>query len=262
MEMNGSQVNETFPEHHWQSDDDPSTSDSLSLSSGETIDRPRTPPLRIHHILVLTAVAAVLMSVTHLLRQQDYLNLSQMFSSSWGAVFTISIAIDVTLVMLGFAWRRRGYSFFDMPGHWLLLTHSLSIGFFLAVAVALALRALGDNHVEMGPVGPIIVYSTIVQLASIVLNGYAAWKIADTLSWRIFFSFEAIRSVSVFAIRYFFPVSMWFVLVPLQYLPFVFLLIAAISDGIKRRPRDWPHWVGVVLPCILHISYFCRMLFS
>src|SRR5690348_4127435 len=125
VEMNGSEVNETFPEHHWQSDDDPSASDSSDMSSSETSGRPRTPPLRIHHILILTAVAAVLLSVTHLLRQQDYLNLSQMFSSSWGAVFTITIAIDVTLVMLGFAWRRRGYAFFDMPGHWLLLTHSL-----------------------------------------------------------------------------------------------------------------------------------------
>src|SRR5262249_44579364 len=112
-------------------------------------------------------------------------------------------------------------------------------------------------------------YSFGVQLVLLVMNGYAAWKIADTIGWRLYFVVQASQMVLLYAMLYF--LTSWqsvtsgsarylpFVL--LQYLPLVLLVMAAIGDGISRRTRDWPHWVGVVLPCAVHISYLCNTLF-
>ncbi|NOZ39212.1 MAG: hypothetical protein GXP24_03160 [Planctomycetes bacterium] len=93
------------------------------------------PRLRIHHFFVLTTVFAVVMSV--------WLGLWRLVSSSHPDVvmpefstgisllvivqwFSQSACIAVTL--LGLAWRKRGLSFPNQPGHWMAV--------YLAVAGA------------------------------------------------------------------------------------------------------------------------------
>jgi hypothetical protein len=211
-----------------------------------------SPPLRIHHIMTITAVTAVLLSVGQQIRHSQRMGLEDLFASSWGAMYTVSTATSVTLVMFGFAWRRRGYAFFSLPGHWMLLMHTTGIGFILAVAIAVF---AGDNLAS----APLIVYSVGVQLILFGLNLFAAWKISDSLGWRAYFLVQSFMLVSSFFFRFLLVRHEALYLV--FYSPLLFLLIAAIGDRVRRRVRDWPHWVGVALPfavfvtSMIHIFY-------
>jgi len=111
----------------------------------ELIGRPDPPPLRIHHIMVATAVVAVLLSISQFLRQSNTLGLSTFVASGQGILMTISAGLAATLTGFGFVWRRHGHSYFDQPGHWLLLGQSLMISIFVVAALISAMR-LPDNH--------------------------------------------------------------------------------------------------------------------
>jgi hypothetical protein len=207
--------------------------------------RPTSPPLRIHHIMTITAVAAALLSVGQQIRHSKRMGLEELFASSWGAMYAISTAISVTLVMFGFAWRRRGYAFFSLPGHWLLLMQAAGISFILALAIAV----FAGNGLAAAP---LVVYSLGIQLVLFGLNLFAAWKISDSLGWRMYFLTQSFMFVLGFLFRFllFRYESLYFVF----YAPLLLLLIAAIGDRVKRRARDWPHWVGVALPFAVFIA--------
>ena len=222
----------------------PASDVSVEANAAQFV-RPTSPPLRIHHIMTITAVAAVLLSVGQQIRQSKRLGLDELFASSWGAMYTISTAISVTLVMFGFVWRRRGYAFFNLPGHWMLLMHTTGIGFFLALAIAM------DAGNSLAP-APLIVYSFGVQLVLFGLNLFAAWKISDSLDWRAYFLVQAFMLVLGFFFR--FLLIQYEALYLAFYMPLLFLLIAAIGDRVRRRVRDWPHWVGVALPFAVFVT--------
>lgn len=211
--------------------------------------RPTSPPLRIHHIMAITAVAAVLLAVGQQLRHAKQTGLEQLFASTWGAMYILSTSISVTLVLFGFVWRRRGYAFFSLPGHWLLLTHTTGIAFILAVAITL----LGDQHLSMVS---LVAYSWGIQLTWLALNLFAAWKISDSVSWRVYFLAGASILVLGFILRFLFV--RYDVLFLVFYLPLLLLLIAIINDRVRGRVRDWPHWVGVVLPFAVFVASLTR----
>jgi hypothetical protein len=220
-------------------------SDEVVQSNDAQVVRPTSPPLRIHHIMTITAVAAVLLSVGQQIRHSKQMGLDELFASSWGAMYTIATAISVTLVMFGFAWRRRGYAFFSLPGHWMLLMHTTGLGFLLALAITIL---LGNGHAA----APMIVYSLGVQLILFGLNLFAAWKISDSLGWRVYFLVHSFVLVSGFFLR--FAIIRYQAMYLVFYMPLLFLLIAAIGDWVRRRVRDWPHWVGVALPFAVFVA--------
>jgi hypothetical protein len=226
------------------SETSPASDVSVEANAAQIV-RPTSPPLRIHHIMTITAVAAVLLSVGQQIRHSKQMGLEELFASSWGAMFTISTAVSLTLVMFGFAWRRRGYASFSLPGHWMLLMRTTGIGFFLALAIAIS---AGNS---LAP-APLIVYSWGIQLVLFGLNLFAAWKIADSLGWRLYFLGQSCVLVLVFLLR--FLLVRYELLHLAYYLPLLFLLIAAIGDRVRRRVRDWPHWVGVGLPFAVFVT--------
>jgi hypothetical protein len=57
----------------------------------ELIGRPDPPQLRIHHIMVATAVIAVLLSISQSLRQSNTLGLSAFVASGQGILMTIML---------------------------------------------------------------------------------------------------------------------------------------------------------------------------
>src|SRR5262245_18140124 len=80
------------------------------------------PRLRLHHLLVLTAVMAVLLAING--PQRDYGNykpseLFRILSIALGTAHTLLSAVALTALGYGIAWYRRGMRFFDQPGHWL-----------------------------------------------------------------------------------------------------------------------------------------------
>jgi hypothetical protein len=224
---------------------EPSPTSQASVDANAAQARPTSPPLRIHHILTITAVAAVLLSVSQTIRHSKRMGMDELFASSWGAMYTISTAISLTLVAFGFAWRRRGYAFFSLPGHWILLAETTGIGFFLALAIAI----LASDTLATAP---LIVYSLGIQLVLFGLNLLAAWKISDSLGWRVYFLGQSLMLVLGFLFR--FLLIRYDVLYLAFYMPLLFLLIAAIGDRARRRVRDWPHWVGVALPFAVFVT--------
>jgi hypothetical protein len=163
----------------------------------QLLGRRDPPPLRVHHILVATAVVAVLLSLHHMLRQHDVGGMSKFLASVQGIVLTIMTGIAATVVAFGIAWRCLGHSFFDQPGHWLLLTQSLPVSLFLLAALLSTMR-LPDNHV-VARSATIAVFG-LMNVLVIGLNLWAAMKIADSTAWTLIFLIDGLLVVSFFGL--------------------------------------------------------------
>jgi hypothetical protein len=215
-----------------------------SLSLEELIGRRDPPPLRIHHIMVATAVVAALLSVNYTLRQSNSQGLSSFASSGFGNVLAITTGIAATLVGFGFAWRRAGFSFLDLPGHWLLLVQSLPIGFFAMMGAIGALQ-LPDNH-ALTRVATGVVFGSF-HLLNIGLNLWAARRIADSIPWTLIFLIDGLRFVALFGIVWLgFHALLW-IAVGGALATLILLLLACWGDHRDHIHRDWPQWLGVAL---------------
>jgi len=207
---------------------------------------PGPPPLRIHHILVATAVTAVLLSASGALRQYDEFGVGQYLTTGPGIFTTISTGLAATLVGYGFAWRSSGRRFFHQPGHWLLLELAMMVGMFVLAALDAVVRMAGGGNASVWL--PATLFFLLLQLMFVAICLLAAWKAADTFAWRLLFLFEA--AFILFTV-------LWPVLIGINYyfsgyyivsVAIFFVMIwAALSDWRSRRQRDWPPWVGVVL---------------
>jgi hypothetical protein len=217
-------------------------------------DYTNPPPLRIHHLLVATTVVAVLLSINDVLRRNDVMGVSQFITSAHGVIYTIVTGLSVTLVAFGFWWRHKGQMFFHLPGHWLLLEQSLGVCVFAAAAMSVAVRMVGgDAFYEL----PMLAYVILANIANIVLSFWAAWKIADSLSWRLWFVGYGCQVPAIF-IQAMLGGPLTYLIAAIPAGLFLLLMVAAISDWAAHRTRDWPHWLGVVLQLILFSAWFAR----
>ncbi len=89
-------MSQPVPDFESGSAEAPLAGDASVESVARQIGRPTSPPLRIHHIMAITAVAAVLLSVGQQIRHSKRMGLEELFASSWGAMYTISTAISLT----------------------------------------------------------------------------------------------------------------------------------------------------------------------
>ena len=134
----------------------------------------------------------------------------------------------------------------------MLLAHTTGIGFFLALALAM----LAGNGLASAP---LIAYTLGVQLFLFGLYLFAAWKISDSLGWRVYFLSQSLMLVLGFLLRFLIIRFIRYEALYLSfYMPLLFLLIAAIGDRVRGRVRDWPHWVGVVLPFAVFATSLTR----
>ena len=228
-----------------------------SLDSKEpSVDRTNAPPLRIHHILIVTAVAAVLLSIDQLLQKDQFFGLRELVNSRWGAIFAISTAISLTLVVLGFTWARRGYAFLSMPGHWLLLEQAVGVIFFAALAAMVLAHAMGAKDSERVIMS---IYGLGIQFGLVAINFIAAWKTRDSVWWRIYFLVRASLMLFSFIAQIMFPASMqlWFGTV--MWLPILTIVAAMTSDVVGRRRRDWLHWTGVAIDVTRALNSMVQM---
>ena len=181
------------------------------LTPDKLIGRPDPPPLRIHHIMAATAVIAVLLSISQSLRQSNTLGLSAFVASGQGIWMTISAGLAATVTGFGFVWRRHGHSYFNQPGHWLLVVKSLMISVFLLAALISAMR-LPDNHAVISAATG--VFFVLLNVVVIGLNLWAAAKIADSIPWTLIFLIDGLMVVGMFGIAWlvssdFVPVVLW-----------------------------------------------------
>ena len=207
------------------------------------------PPLRIHHILLGTVVAAVLLSLHESLRKRDALGLSMFFKSAHGIAYTLVSALNITLLGFGVWWRGRGYAFFHQPGHWLIVVNSLSMSTFL-VAASAAFMGWDESQ------APFLLWTAWflgVNLAACAINYWVALRVADTLSWRsIFIVSGSVALFMVFAhlLTLYGAIYSWgYVLC--GFLATLLLIFAMLHDRRSRILRDWPHWSGAGLELIM-----------
>ncbi len=160
-----------------------------------------------------------------------------------GASYTIATAISATVVGFGYWWWRQGLAFFDLPGHWLLVEHSLGVGMFIAIALSqLIFLVTDDEHTSI----PLVIYFLLVNPSLLLIGTWAAWKIADSALWRLLFLLQAFQTIAVYALAMFVPRPQ-LIIQSMPILAFVVQISAAVGDRLARRRRDWPHWLGVFL---------------
>jgi hypothetical protein len=220
--------------------------------------RPGPPPLRIHHLLVMTAIAAGLLSVNELLRRDDVMGTAQFITSGIGVVYTNATAIALTLVVFGAWWRFDGRAFFDLPGHWLLVKQSLFVGIFIAIAATGSLRVLGLDDLENVPMYAFIVFANVGVIG---VSIWVAWKVADSMAWRLWFILYGLEMPANWLFAILGQLSQTHIrLMPVILL--ILLVLAAIGDKAASRVRDWPHWLAVGMQAVLLASAIVNWLWS
>jgi hypothetical protein len=210
------------------------------------------PQLRLHHFFVLTAVAAALLAASG--PQQDWWAGNPGFQPPriilqlmmvWVVIHMLLVAVAVTAVGYGIAWRRKGIAFFDQPGHWLLV--EVAMAGLAGVVPGIAMRwSMGTPQpVDFQNVdqstwiilcfiwGFTVVFMVLVPVA---LNIYVGLKKCRELRWSLLFYFKAMA-------RFFMGFG------DLLVLPFT--LFVAGRDYREGIPRDGGHWCGVFVQCAL-----------
>jgi hypothetical protein len=210
------------------------------------------PQLRLHHFFVLTAVAAALLAVNG--PQTDWWEANPGFRPprfivqlmmAWAVFQMLLVAVAVTAVGYGIAWRRMGLTFFDEPGHWLLV--EIAVAGVLGLGPSLAMRwYVGTSQVEnfQNPDQNMWAYlyfiwgytALFMVLLPTALNIYLGLRKCRELRWSLLFYFKAAaRSSMGFG--------------DLLVLPYT--LYAAWQDRREGIPRDGGHWCGVFVQCAL-----------
>ena len=157
-----------------------------------------------------------------------------------GAVITGTIALAQT-------WRKGGFPFCRLPGHWLVVIMTLAafahlVGWFLVVD---KLR---------------VIHWVVVGEAGAVKAGmyYYASRMCNESRWKGFF-----RTTCLFAVVETLLLLIWYLVLPLTSdlfflqilngfyvlgvpLLMIWLLTAVILDRKQAIAHDWIHWVGVL----------------
>ena len=172
------------------------------------------PPLRIHHILVATAVTAVFMSIAQTLRRDDIGGVYSFIASGLGVIYAVCGSVALTAVGFGLIWRQKGIAFFHQPGHWLLVT--LALGGWVGGLITFFLNRPPASGNTVGGLFLVCFYG--LRLAMIGVDFWAAWRVGDTPWWRFLFVLQGSMIITRFALPLLSPSS---------------ILFAYVSSGIQ-----------------------------
>jgi hypothetical protein len=261
---------------------------------GDQIGRLDPPPLRIHHLLLCTVVAAILLTQLHAMRNSG---------TRWGnseldwwliTVSRVVMAAESTLAACCIYWRYKGFNVFSEPGSWLPLLSLVSFGGSLLMG-GLSAR-LGNPSFRPKSIWlwnfsdlPMIAMSLMQPIAiwgfAAAIYWFAAVRTADTRPWRLFLLLGAIgfmfhaatnlvgqacqlmqidtRAYFSGILAYLSPgATIWLLYYGPQVLGTILLAWAMFDDRIKRNRRYWTHWLGCILSLALRLTLIARMLFA
>jgi hypothetical protein len=237
--------------------------DEPTQNTAEAQPVPRElPRLRIHHLLTITAVTAVLLTIVRLVLPVDQIAREQRAAVGLQLGVLLIYCIGITCTGFALHWWWKGLPAFRQPGQWLLLVFpATAVGLVMMYVLTLVMlprpnSVLGARYLFLIP--------TILSLAvPILFYGYGAWRIADTVSWRVFFGltvagslFQLLLIVDSSLLQTGLTASLfrsasasgW--ILAYTFLPaaltFVSLSSAMVMDARKRR-RHWSHWAGAGL---------------
>jgi hypothetical protein len=214
------------------------------------------PPLRIHHLLACAVVVGVQLSLWRAFFPADA-NQPGIYMTMAGIGLTFS-AIGATMALFSIWWQIIGRRGLTQPGQWLFFTNVLSlIGWLSGMMAYYWLREVryGSGATWGGRDILLVAYQTIVFALQyglpLILFSWCAWKVADSLPWRMYFVLLAIGPL-LFNLL----VTFWGTGMPTAYillhlartaLGLLFLLTAVAQEIAAHRARYWTHWLGIGL---------------
>jgi hypothetical protein len=227
--------------------------------------RPDPPPLRIHHLLACAAVAAFLLTVWRSQMRPENWKLVDSASPATLVLFAINQIIHaaaITLVVFSVYWHVKGYAALKQPGQWLPFATSLAA--FRTLAMPLIGRIVIESPWRKNVFlwdGSDLLAAVVYFLAvfphwvlPILLFGWLAWRIADTLPWRILFSLKAFGAALLFLpdlLFQYFGFSGGAASTLLATIASVAMLVCAVwapaHDYVRGTRRTWTHWTGIGL---------------
>lgn len=246
----------------WDEDLDARAIAALRELQQQNAVRPDPPPLRIHHLMVCAAVAAIELSLRRYMLNWSPQSRTIVSGGVFGFTQVLN-AVGLTLFGFSFYWWRRGYAAFTQPGQMLLLQYAASLLLYLvSMAFALTMRSTGipaqsPSWFSWLPIMMGMGSLLFGVLLPVVFYGWCAWKVADTWPWRLLFVLCAVAAIltstltmmiaqyiigpnniqSLIAVRPLFRGSMLFAAG----------VLAVASDLAAQRKRSWTHWAALLL---------------
>jgi hypothetical protein len=213
---------------------------------------------RLQHLVVLTAVIAVMLAISgpRDIRGIEVPHLVQLAFTGFGIIYTVLASVAITIVAYGVAWHRHGQSFFDEPGHWLLVAIAANqLLVFIEILTMRVLAAIQGTSIEaVWTQLPSGTTWLIPGIALLILNTYIGRRKCAEARWsRVFYANAATALVPVIG----------------ELLVLLFLERAVRAERSRRpvsarwrqsrgvepmvggqvvaRPRDPAHWCGVAI---------------
>jgi hypothetical protein len=213
----------------------------------------KLPPQRIHHLIIITAVTAVLLTIVRLAIPLDWIIRSNPAAAGFQLGLLMIYCIGIACAGFALHWWWKGLPAFRQPGQWLLLVFpATAVGMFVLYVLSALSNPIGNERHYF------FFYAGFTLAVPAFYYGYGAWRIADTHLWRIFFAVMAIGSLLqllLFVDSMFFQSgivfsmlrgSLWvYTLLP-NAISFLLLALAMVADTQKRK-RHWSHWAGAGL---------------
>ena len=224
--------------------------DDSQLHAGEMpVIRTGPPPLRIHHLLIWTALTAAIISGC-MTFDRWFRNGPAIENPVIVAGLVLGAAViagALTIVGSGFYWRRCGFAFPQAPGDWLLTVLAASIASFCSiVALFLAIAfTFGDDDWF---VAYYLIVGVLALLGWICVHWIVIKRCADSALWRATFWALLFSPFAAVLIQRIGPVVIAVI---------ACILWAAWSDWRKHIERSWTHWCGVAAVISLGISRLC-----
>jgi len=180
-------------------------------------------------------------------------------------------AIGLTLALMSLYWQYIGIPGLAQPGQWLLLSYVIDYARFIIVMVPFAFMRAGvsKNYGDFFNLGGVWIYyviGVVLQFAlPMILFIWCAWKVADSIPWRVIFLLRAIApliSIPVMVVVF----RVWFSSNPrsMSAVPALavggvllpFEIWALLGEALSGRCRYWTHWAGLGLSMFGHTLTF------
>jgi hypothetical protein len=239
--------------------------DSPASSSVRDSPLEPLPRLRIHHIMLWTALTAAWLTLAKFVFEA--LTMRQPIQQFNLLAAAIVYGAATAVAGLGIYWRVKGMAFFTQPGHWLACWIMLSILWSIAASLLLYWQfqatAAGGNVWQRADESWLLWLLLNPWIRIVVVGAgmffLAVWA-ADTIAWRVFFAgWAVLKCLPAVMGRLGWgqwlgssALLQWWMLI-LHVAPLALLGFAALSDFRNRRARHrhWSHWAGILVSASL-----------
>jgi hypothetical protein len=218
------------------------------------------PRLGIIHLLGWVTFAAILMKLNvamEMLRTTTDRSESEAFKIA-EQILRYSGSILMAAVLVGgmvfyYDRFRRKTPGTLQPGHWLIAVSSVSVVCNLLLWAGISILQVFEFRGMISIQVYLSIYG-LMYLGMAIPFIFAAKNLAERGRWRwvmIYLILEKFSQGVIYLISVFLLTSNLFRFVNIQFCGYplmLLLLIAMITDLVKRVSRDWLHWLGAVMP--------------